>query len=127
MEKIKQKRTLCNQQLDVIHIEDKGIKITHEIPKKIYWDQQKLSNIVADITKMTDPLEYVDITYNIPEKRFLSWPRPVQKIFMDARMVTAGNPICSISKINHNLNEKIDKQIGFCPDKWTITGGDYDK
>jgi hypothetical protein len=124
---IKLKRAHCNQQLGVIHVEDKGMRITQEIPKKIFWDQQKLSNIVADIAKITDPLEYVDVTYNIPENKFRSWPKSVQQIFMEARIVTAGNSICSISKINHNLNEKTDEQIDFYPDKWTMTVGDYDK
>lgn len=99
--RIKQARTNNEKKTGIVHIEDAGIKISHDIPKKIQWDQKKLSEIIETIAEMgSDPLEYIDISYKVPEHKFISWPKSTQQIFLLARTVRAGNPSYKLSKVD---------------------------
>lgn len=105
--RIKQLRDDTHKKTGIVHIEDAGIKISHDIPKKIDWDQKKLSEIVENIATMgSDPAEYVDISYKVPEHKFIAWPKSTQAIFFPARTLRASNPSYKLSKIeNSTVNE----------------------
>lgn len=99
--RIKQERYSSNKETGIVHIEDAGIKISHDIPKKIQWDQKKLSEIIENIAEMgSDPLEYIDISYKVSEHKFVAWPKSTQQIFLLARTVRAGNPSYKLNKID---------------------------
>ncbi len=108
--RIKQERDSSNKETGIVHIEDAGIKISHDIPKKVEWNQKQLSEIVEDIVEMgSDPLEYIDISYKVPEHKFISWPKSTQQIFLLARTVRSGNPSYKLSKIDKACNKEVEK------------------
>ncbi|CAN0600882.1 unnamed protein product [Ectocarpus sp. 12 AP-2014] len=108
--RIKQARTDSDKKTGIVHIEDAGIKISHDIPKKIQWDQKKLSEIIENIAEMgSDPLEYIDISYKVPEHKFISWPKSTQQIFLLARTVRAGNPSYKLSKVDKASEKEAGK------------------
>lgn len=99
--RIKQLRTDSDKKTGIVHIEDAGIKISHDIPKKVAWDQKELSKIVENIATMgSDPAEYVDISYKVPEHKFIAWPKSTKQIFLSARTVTSGNPTYKLNKFD---------------------------
>lgn len=99
--RIKQERYSSNKETGIVHIEDAGIKISHDIPKQVEWNQKKLSEIIENIAEMgSDPFEYIDISYKVSEHKFVAWPKSTQQIFLLARTVRAGNPSYKLNKID---------------------------
>ncbi len=81
----------------VINLEDDGCIITEDLPKKIYWNQGKLSVIYENLRSARDkPEEYIDITYNIPEKKYSNWPETIKEKFSSARELKNGRPRITI-------------------------------
>ena len=75
----------------VIHIDDNGIQVTANLPKKVSWDQAELAAIAKRIeANREDPLEYLDVTYKISEKRYSSWPENLKSAFRAARTFSTG-------------------------------------
>ena len=100
-EQIKAKRQRMEKDTGVIHIEDNEYRLTSDVTKKTEWDQDKLEKIVASIHKEGDnPLEYVDITYKVPEKKYTAWPQSIRKIFEPARTIKTGNPSYALTPLN---------------------------
>ena len=83
----------------VISFEDDNHTISHDVPKKVDWDQDKLQYL-ADIlvSEGEDPSEYIDIKYNVHERRYSSWPKDIQSKFTPARNEKEGSHKISISK-----------------------------
>ena len=108
--RIKQERDSSNKETGIVHIEDSGIKISHDIPKKVEWNQKQLSEIVENISEMgSDPFEYIDVIYKVPEHKFISWPKSTQAIFLSARTVKAGNPGYRLNKIDKASDKEVRK------------------
>jgi len=100
-ERIKAKRIRLDKPTGVIHLEDKNIKITNDIHKKIEWNQQTLEQIIDDIKASGfNTQEYVDTVYKVGEHKFTNWPTGVQQIFQPARVLKLGNPIYKLSEID---------------------------
>jgi hypothetical protein len=100
-EQIRAKRQRMEKDTGVIHIEDNGYRITTDIPKKTEWDQDRLEKIVASIHNQGDnPLEYVDVTYKVPERKYTSWPESIRQVFEPARTVKTGNPSYALAPLD---------------------------
>lgn len=100
-EQIRAKRQRMEKDTGVIHIEDNGYRLTTDVTKKTEWDQDKLEQIVAAIHKEGDnPLEYVDVTYKVPERKYTAWPESIRKIFEPARTIKTGNPSYALAPID---------------------------
>ena len=100
-EQIRAKRQRMEKDTGVIHIEDNGYRLTTDVAKKTEWDQDKLEQIVASIHKDGDnPLEYVDVTYKVPERKYTAWPESIRKVFEPARTVKTGNPSYALAPID---------------------------
>jgi hypothetical protein len=69
-----------------------GYTVIADLPKKVDWDQSKLSAAVDTLRNewSEDPAEYVDVKYNVSETKFNAWPKMIQKLFADARTVSSG-------------------------------------
>ena len=77
-----------------VRIEDGGIVIIADLPKKVSWDQKRLAEMAARIRAAgDDPTEYFDITYRVPERRYGAWPAAMREGFADARIETTGKPV----------------------------------
>lgn len=75
-------------------------KVTLNYPKKVTWDNEKLSDIWdAIIASGQDPQEYIDRKLSVSETRYKNMPSIYRGEFEDARTVEAGNPTFSIKEI----------------------------
>lgn len=72
-------------------IEDGGIIVVVEVPKRVDWDQQKLAAAVERIPE-DERDHYVRIAYAVDERKYGAWPETLQAFFRDARTVKTGKP-----------------------------------
>ena len=69
------------------------VRITADLPKKVDWDQKRLSEITQRIAANgDDPSEYVEISYRISETKFNAWPESLKSAFAPARTLKTGKP-----------------------------------
>lgn len=100
-DQIRAKRQRMEKDTGVIHIDDDGYRLTTDVTKKTEWDQEKLEQIVASIHNQGDnPLEYVDVTYKVPERKYTAWPESIRKVFEPARTIKTGNPSYALAPID---------------------------
>lgn len=77
-----------------VRIEDDGITVIADLPKKVSWDQDRLAGMAARIAASgDDPTEYLEIAYRVPERRFGAWPEAMREGFAAARSETTGKPV----------------------------------
>ncbi|GAB3542084.1 hypothetical protein GCM10027343_13510 [Noviherbaspirillum agri] len=77
----------------VVHFDDGHVRITADLPKKVDWDQKRLSEITQRIAANgDDPSEYVEISYRISETKFNAWPESIKSAFAPARTLKTGKP-----------------------------------
>lgn len=74
-------------------------QIKVNIPKKVKWDNKKLSSIYTKINEDgADPDEYIDVEFSVSETKYKAWPEDLKKEFLPARTVTPGNPSLKIKE-----------------------------
>jgi hypothetical protein len=77
-----------------VRIEDAGIVVIADLPKKVSWDQDRLAVMAARIAASgEDPTEYLEIAYRVPERRFTAWPEAMREGFASARSESTGKPV----------------------------------
>ena len=77
-----------------VRVEDEGVVIVADLPKKVSWDQDRLAAMAERIRAAgDDPTEYLEIAYRVPERRFGAWPAAMREGFADARSETTGKPV----------------------------------
>jgi hypothetical protein len=77
-----------------VRIEDEGVVVVAELPKKVMWDQDRLAAMAERIRAAgDDPNEYLEITYRVPERRYSAWPEAMREGFAAARSETTGKPV----------------------------------
>lgn len=77
-----------------VRIEDEGITVIADLPKKVTWDQDQLAVMAARIAASgDDPTEYLEIAYRVSERRFGAWPEAMREGFAAARSETTGKPV----------------------------------
>jgi hypothetical protein len=77
-----------------VRIEDAGIVVIADLPKKVTWDQDRLAAMAARIRDAgDDPADYLEIAYRVPERRFGAWPEALRDGFAAARSETTGKPV----------------------------------
>jgi len=77
-----------------VRIEDDGITVIADLPKKVTWDQDRLAVMATRIREAGDDLtEYLEIAYRVPERRFGAWPEAMREGFAAARSETTGKPV----------------------------------
>jgi hypothetical protein len=76
-----------------VRLEDDGVTVIAERPKKVEWDQDERATLVAAIrAEDQDPAEYVDVVFRVPERKYAAWPRHIRTAFQRARTVTRAKP-----------------------------------
>lgn len=99
-EKIRAKRLRTKKDTGIVHIEDEGYRLTCDVKKKVIWEQEALARIADEIAESgEDVTEYLDINYEIPERRYNDFPVSVKKMFDKARQLERANPTYTLSKI----------------------------
>jgi hypothetical protein len=77
-----------------VRIEDAGVVVIADLPKKVTWDQDRLAAMSARIRAAGDnPTEYLEIAYRVSERRFGAWPEALREGFAAARSETTGKPV----------------------------------
>lgn len=87
-------RTVQSKTSGTVRIEDAGVVVIADLPKKVSWDQDRLAAMAARIIASgDDPTEYLEIAYRVSERRFGAWPEAMREGFAAARTETTGKPV----------------------------------
>lgn len=87
-----------------VRIEDDGITVVADLPKRVDWDQGCLATMIERIRSAgEDPAQYVDIAYKVPERKYAAWPEAIRQSFAPARTVRTG--ALSISLLSGGVEE----------------------
>lgn len=87
-------RQTAGKDTGAARVVDGRFVIVAELPKKVKWDQTKLTAAVRTIVEQwrDDPAQYVTTEYKISEAAYGAWPLVVRKLFEPARTVEHGRP-----------------------------------
>lgn len=86
-------RNLTGKEFGAVNLNFEGFKITETVPKKVEWDQDKLSQVFDRIaTAGDDPRAYMKVKLEVGEKQYEAYPQEVKSIFAEARTVKPGRP-----------------------------------
>jgi hypothetical protein len=73
------------------HISDGPLQLKFELPKKVSWNQQQLTEIAERIVAAGEKIEsYLDVKLSVAESRFNNWPPALQQQFAVARTIEPG-------------------------------------
>ena len=62
-----------------------------DLPKRVDWDQDRLAAMAERIRAAgDDPAEYLDISFKVPERKYVAWPEAIREGFEPARTVRPG-------------------------------------
>lgn len=82
------------------HIFDGEFDISVEIGKDVKYEPKGLAELVSRIEASGgDPLEFVEIKYSVPERKYQSWPKNLRESFERLRTVTPKAPRFTIHRI----------------------------
>ena len=74
-----------------VRFEDGAVTIVADLPKRVEWDQDALAGIVERIRAAgDDPVDYVETSFKVPERRYGAWPPALRETFAPARTVRPG-------------------------------------
>ena len=86
-------RTALNKETGTIDFTIDGVKVKHDVPKRVEWDQNQLAGIRERIIAgNADPGEYMATVYKVKETNYKAWPSFIKDIFTPARTVKYGTP-----------------------------------
>ena len=75
----------------VVHFDDGDVRVTADLPKKVEWDQKKLSELIARIAAAGDnPAEFIETSYRVSETKYQAWQESLRSQFAPARTVKVG-------------------------------------
>lgn len=88
---VKLRRDAEDKPYGVVNVEYQGVRIKHDQPKRVKWDETMLAEIVEKIkASSADPSEYVKISYKVEERKYSAWPTQIKEIFAPARTTELG-------------------------------------
>ena len=75
-----------------------GFKCVSDIPKKVEWDQDKLSDAVSELIAMErNPDNFVAYEYSVSETGYSQMEPEIKALFTPARTVKPGKPTYKLS------------------------------
>lgn len=88
-----------------IRFTDGAVTVVAELPKRVDWEQAKLASLVERIkADGDDPTEYVDISFDVAERKYSAWPAHIRMAFEGARTVRTGKP-----RFRFSQNDEVTK------------------
>lgn len=88
----------------VCHLNDGSLRITVDVPKRVAWDQAKLTEIAQRIAASGEMVsDYIDIDYSVSESRFNAWPATLKESFSKARTIKPGKAAYRLALVKENL------------------------
>ncbi len=86
-------RGMAGKDTGTVRFQDGSVEITAELPKKVEWNQAHLARLAEQIRAGGEnPLDYLEITFKVPERAYTAWPERIRKAFEPARTVQTGRP-----------------------------------
>jgi hypothetical protein len=86
-------RQAAGKDTGTTHFNDDCIRITADLPKRVEWDQSKLTALVKRIAEAgDDPSQYVEVNYRVSETKYNAWPQVLREQFSSARTLKFGKP-----------------------------------
>ncbi|WP_086620113.1 hypothetical protein [Erythrobacter tepidarius] len=86
-------RQTAGKDTGTVRFDDGAVTVIAELPKRVVWNQAMLAGLVERIrADGADPAEYVDIAFNVPERKYTAWPKDIRQEFEPARTVRTGKP-----------------------------------
>lgn len=80
-----------------------GYALKASTPKKVKWEQPKLAALYASIkVSGENPDDYIDVEYNVQEKKFTAWPASIAEAFEPARTISTGKMTLELVKASVN-------------------------
>jgi hypothetical protein len=90
-EQAKTARLAAEKDFGAVRFLDGNVTIVADLPKKVDWDQRELADLVERIkTDGENPLEYIDVSLKVSERKYGAWPVHIRRAFESARTVRAG-------------------------------------
>jgi len=84
-------RQAAGKDTGTVRFDDGDFTVVADLPKRVDWDQDRLSEMVTRIRDAgDDPAEYVDLTFKVPERKYAAWPEAIRQGFEPARTVRPG-------------------------------------
>lgn len=96
-----QLREIQGKETGVINAVIDGFIVKQDVPKRVIWDEAKLSIKYAAIVDSGDDADkYIKRVekYSVSEKDFLTLPPEIQEFFKEARTIDKGNPKITIER-----------------------------
>ncbi|WP_342270114.1 hypothetical protein [Rickettsia endosymbiont of Orchestes rusci] len=104
--RIQNKRNYCGEDTGVISLEDRGFKVTSDVPKQVEWRQSVLSKIAGNILARGGKLsDYIEVHYHVPEAKYNNLPQVFKDMLLPARIIRHGNPVYKLTKLNDDKFE----------------------
>lgn len=97
VEKYKEQAATLRQQTGkdtgIVRLEDQGFTVVCDIPKKVEWDQEKLSRVIEKLTaEGWQRQQLAKVELKVSERTFNELPSGVRAQFEDARTISYGKP-----------------------------------
>lgn len=84
-------RRLAGKDTGTVRLKDGAITVVADLSKRVDWDQEKLGQMVERIRAAgDDPVEYVEISFKVSERKYAAWPEAIRQGFEPARTVRTG-------------------------------------
>ena len=97
-------RREAGKDFGIARFTDGEITIVAELPKKVEWDQQELAGLIEHLKSIGDePLDYVDVSFSVPERKYASWPARIRAMFQDARTVSGSRQTFKLNITKENV------------------------
>ena len=92
-ERAREARAALGRDTGTVRFSDGAITVVADLPKKVDWDQAKLSALVETIRASgDDPSQYVEISFSVSERAFGAWPDAIRRTFEPVRTLRTGKP-----------------------------------
>ena len=92
-DRARQLRAADDKDAGRVRFEDEGFVVVADLPKRVAWDQDRLSAIAGRIRAGgDDPADYVRTTLEVSERAYAAWPPAIRRLFEPARTVRLGKP-----------------------------------
>ena len=84
-------RRSCGKDAGTVRLVDGDYTVVADLPKRVDWDQEKLTQIVRNIADSgEDPAEFIDTTLKVSERKYAALPEAWRRGFEPARTVKVG-------------------------------------
>ncbi|WP_019560805.1 hypothetical protein [Caldimonas manganoxidans] len=100
-EQARAERLAAGKDFGVVHLNDGPLRVTVDLPKRVAWDQARLSEMARRIAAAGERVEdYLDVEYSVSESRFNAWPAALRAQFEAARTVKPGKPAFRLALVS---------------------------